>query len=146
MEALELEPKLEDAHYNLGNTYLQIGNAREALHHYRRALDLDPYDPEALNNMAWTLATWPDSTVRNGAEAVTLAERADSLTNRQNQVIAATLAAAYAEAGRLPEAVRTGERAFNLAIKEKKEARAAAIKVQLDTYKTGSAYRDNRYR
>jgi protein O-mannosyl-transferase len=145
-EALELEPKLEDAHYNLGNTYLRIGNAREALHQYRRALDIEPNDIEALNNMAWILATWPDSMVRNGIEAVSLAERADSLTNGQNHVIAATLAAAYAEAGRLPEAVRAGERAFSIAIREKNEARAAAIKTQVDTYRSGSAYRDNRYR
>jgi len=145
-EALELEPKLEDAHYNLGNTYLRIGKAREALHQYRRALDIESNDIEALNNMAWILATWPDSMVRNGLEAVSLAERADSLTNGQNHVIAATLAAAYAEAGRLPEAVRAAERALSIAIREKNEARAAAIKAQLDTYKSGSAYRDNRYR
>jgi tetratricopeptide (TPR) repeat protein len=145
-EALALEPRFEDAHYNLGNTYLQIGNAREAVHEYRRALEIEPDDTQALNNTAWILATWPDSMVRNGSEAVVLAERADSLTNRQNQVIAATLAAAYAEAGRLPEAVRTGERALSLAVKEKNEARALAIKAQLDTYKSGSAYRDTRYR
>ena len=145
-EALELEPKLEDGHYNLGNTYLQIGKASEALHQYRRALDIEPNDIEALNNMAWILATWPDSMVRNGTEAVTLAERADSLTNKQNHLIAATLAAAYAETGRLPEAIRAAERAFNIAIKEKNERRAAAIKAQLDTYKSGNAYRDNRYR
>ena len=145
-EAIELEPKLEDGHYNLGNTYLQIGKAKEAVHQYRRALDLDPNDVEALNNLSWILATWPDSMVRNGTEAVVLAERADSLSKEQNHLVAATLAAAYAEAGRLPEAIRAAERALSISIKEKNEPRAAAIKAQLDTYKSGNPYRDNRYR
>ena len=145
-KALELEPRLEDARYNLGNTYLQIGNAREAVVQYQRALEINPDDTEALNNMSWILATWPDSMVRNGVKAVALAERADSLTNSQNQIITATLAAAYAEAGRFGEAKRTAERALRLAAAEGSEARGLSIRAQLETYKSGNAYRDTRYR
>jgi protein O-mannosyl-transferase len=143
-EALELEPRLEDAHYNLGNTYLAIGDAEKALASYKRALELQPDDTEALNNMAWILATWPDSSIRNGAQAVTLAERADSLTRQKNQVIAATLAAAYAETGRFPEAERAAERAMRLAAAEGNGQRALFIRSQLNTYKSRNAYRDNR--
>ena len=145
-KAIELEPRLEDAHYNLGNTYLQIGKASEALVHYQRALEINPDDTEALNNMAWILATWPDTFVRNGPKAVQMAERADSLTRGRNEVIAATLAAAYAEAGRLTDATRAAERALRIAVSEGNEARALSIRAQLDTYKAGNAYRDTRYR
>lgn len=144
-EAIEIEPKLEDAHYNLGNTYFQIGQASEALAHYRRALEIEPNDTQALNNMSWILATWPDARVRDGLRAVAYAERADSLTDQRSQIIAATLAAAYAETGRFPEAVRTAERALRLAIAEHKEARALSIRDQLETYKSGNAFRDNRF-
>ena len=79
-KALEIEPKFADAHYNLGNTYLQMGQAKEAIAQYQMALDIDPNDTQALNNMAWILATWPDALTRDGAKAVELAERANSLT------------------------------------------------------------------
>jgi Flp pilus assembly protein TadD len=144
-EALEIEPRLEDAHYNLGNTYLVVGNAQQALAQFQRALEIEPDDIEALNNMAWILATWPDPLVRNGGKAVALAERADSLTREGNQIIAATLAAAYAESARFPEAKRTAERALRLAAAEHNEARALSIRAQLKTYEAGNAYRDSRY-
>jgi tetratricopeptide (TPR) repeat protein len=144
-EALTLEPRLQDAHYNLGNTYLEIGNAAQALAHYQRALEIHPDDTEALNNRAWILATWPNPSIRDGAKAVALAERADSLLNKRNQVVAATLAAAYAETGRFAEAVRAAERALQLAITERHEARVRSIRGQLETYKSRNAFRDNRF-
>lgn len=144
-EALAIEPNFTDAHYNLGNLYLQIGEAPEALTHYQRALETKPDDIQALNNRAWILATWPDPSIRNGPKAVELAEHADSLTSRKNQVIAATLAAAYAEVGRYPEAVRAADRAMRLAASEGRETRVLSIREQLETYKSGNPFRDNRY-
>jgi serine/threonine-protein kinase len=129
----------------LGNTYLAIGNAPQALAHYQRALEIEPDDTEALNNMAWILATWPDPSIRNGVKAVALAERADTLTNRRSQVTAATLAAAYAETARFAEAERAAERAMRLAAAEGNEARALSIRAQLETYKAGNPYHDNRF-
>ena len=144
-KALEIEPKFADAHYNLGNTYLQMGQAKEALSHYKRALEIDPNDTEALNNMAWILATWPDALIRDGAKAVELAERADSLTRGKSQMISATLAAAYAETGRFADAVKTGLRAVQLANAEGNAARADSIRAQIELYQSGAAFRDHRY-
>ena len=144
-KALEIEPKFADAHYNLGNTYLQMGQAKEALSHYNRALEIDPDDTEALNNMAWILATWPDALIRDGATAVELAERADSLTSVKSPVIGATLAAAYAEAGRFAEALKTGQRALQLANAEGNAARADSIRAQIEVYESGAAFRDHRF-
>ncbi|MDP9003282.1 MAG: tetratricopeptide repeat protein, partial [Verrucomicrobiota bacterium] len=143
-QALEIEPNYENAHYNLANTYLQIGRAREAISHYQRALEIEPDDTEAMNNMAWILATWADPLVRDGTKAVELAQRADSLTRGKNQVIAATLAAALAEAGRFAEASTTGERAFQLASAEGNTSRADSIRAQIELYRSGVAFRDQR--
>jgi tetratricopeptide (TPR) repeat protein len=143
--ALEIEPKFADAHYNLGNTYLQMGQAKEALLHYKRALEIDPNDTQALNNMAWILATWPDALTRDGAKAVESAERADSLTRAESPVASATLAAAYAEAGRFAEAVKTGQRALRLATAEGNTERADSIRAQIEVYQAGAAFRDHRY-
>ena len=64
---------------------------------------------------AWMLATNPNASVRNGAEAVELAQRAVELSGGREPAILDTLAAAYAEAGRFPEAVKTAQRAAALA-------------------------------
>ena len=144
-EALDIQPRLGDAHYNLGNTYLAIGKASEAIIEYQYALEIEPDDTESLNNLAWILATWPNDSVRNGLKAVELTERADTLTRHQSQIIAATLAAAYAETGRFPEAIRAAERAARLAAAEGNQQRALYIRAQLEIYKTGKPFRDTRF-
>ncbi|MEP6698523.1 MAG: tetratricopeptide repeat protein [Verrucomicrobiota bacterium] len=142
--ALEIDPDDGDAHYNLGNTLLQMGQASGAVMEYEQALGINPKDTQALNNLAWVLATCPDASIRDGIKAVELAKRADSLTSGRSQVITATLAAAYAEAGRPSDAVTAGERALQLAMAEENRARADSIGAQIKVYQSGAAFRDNR--
>ena len=143
-KALEIDPNDADANYNLANTLLQLGRANEALAHYSKAVQLDPTDSQALNNMSWVLATWPDALTRDGAKAVELATRADSLTLSRSPIISATLAAAYAEAGRFADAVKAAEHALQLATAEGNLARADSIRAQLESYQAGAAFRDRR--
>jgi len=67
------------------------------------------------------------------------------LTRRQSAMASATLAAAYAEAGRLAEAVQTGQRAVQLATAEGNTVRADSIRAQIEVYQSGAAFRDRRY-
>jgi protein O-mannosyl-transferase len=142
--ALEIDPNNGDAHYNLGNTFLQMGRAREALAQYSRALEINPNDVEARNNMAWVLATCCDARVRDGIKAVEIAERANVLTANKSPVINATLAAAYAEAGRFADAVTTAQYALQLALDEGNNARTDSIRAQIDLYRSAAAFRDRR--
>ncbi len=144
-KAIEIEPKFADAHYNLGNTYLEMGRGNDAVTQYRKALDLNPNDTQALNNMAWILATWPDALTRDAGKAVELAERANSLTLGKSPIATATLGAAYAEAGRFPEALETAHRALQLALVEGNTSRADSIREQISLYESGSAFRDRRF-
>jgi hypothetical protein len=73
--------------------------------------------PEILNNLAWQLATSPDPKIRDGIQAVQLAQRACEQTHFEKTVFLGTLAAAYAEAGKFDDAIATAERACNLAAK-----------------------------
>jgi hypothetical protein len=68
-----------------------------------------------LDEVAWLLATYPDSRSRDGTEAVRLAEHASELTGRKIPALLDTLAAAYAEAGNFPQAINVGEEALNRA-------------------------------
>ena len=82
---------------------------------FREALGRAPDSPVILNNLACLLATAADPSLRDGPEAVRLAERACALTGYQNTSVVSTLAAAYAETGRFQEAVTLAEKACAMA-------------------------------
>jgi tetratricopeptide (TPR) repeat protein len=136
-QALQIRPDFAEAHNNLGNALLQKGNVDEAIAHYQQALQIRPDFAEALNKLAWVLAICPQASLRNGSKAVELAQRANRLTGDGNPVVLCTLAAAYGEAGRFPEAVETAQRALRLAEIQSNSALADAIRSQLQLYQAG---------
>jgi tetratricopeptide (TPR) repeat protein len=104
-QAVRLNPVYAPSRLNLGKALAYAGQSREAITQYREALKLAPLFPEALDALAWVLATNPDPEIRNGAEAVTLAEQACQITQYQMPQTLITLGSAYAEAGRFEEAL-----------------------------------------
>lgn len=102
-------PMLGDsnAHYQFGVALYKLGKTKEATREFASALLLRPDFPEALDGLAWILSTSPDAALRNGKEAVAMAERANVLTKQIDPIRLRTLAAAYAEAGRFREAIKT---------------------------------------
>jgi tetratricopeptide (TPR) repeat protein len=114
-QALQLKPDSEEALANLGNALLQKGRAPEAIAQFQKALQIQPDHIEVLNNLAWVLATSSQASLRNGSQAVELAQRANQLAGGGNPIVLHTLAAAYAEAGRFGEAQRSAQEAMVLA-------------------------------
>jgi tetratricopeptide (TPR) repeat protein len=114
-QALKLQPDLVEAQNNLGVALLKKGFVANAVIHWRAALQIQPNSVDILNNLAWILATFPDPSVRDGRNAVVLAERANSLAENKNPAILRTVAAAQAEAGNFPIALQQAERAAELA-------------------------------
>jgi tetratricopeptide (TPR) repeat protein len=141
-EVLRGNPKDATTHYRLALALMQQHNTRKAIEHYRAALEARPNSSDALNNLAWTLATSPDPQLRDGRQAVELAERACRLTEQKRAFILGTLAAAYAEAGRFTEAVATAETAIALAEKAGDQEVAAMNRKLLGLYRLGQPYRD----
>lgn len=89
----------------------------KAISQYRAVLSLMEDSVRALDKLAWLLATSRDAQLRNGKEAVQLAERADELTSHSSAGVLTTLAAAYAEQGLFAQAVATSAKASELARK-----------------------------
>ena len=114
-EALRLDPDAPTLHYRLADVLGDLGDKEAAVEHLRRAAELAPESAELANHLAWVLATAPETHLRDGEEAVRLAERACGLTGHSDANYLDTLAAAYAEAGRFADAVRTSKRAIGLA-------------------------------
>jgi tetratricopeptide (TPR) repeat protein len=142
-QALAWKPRLERTHFLLGNALLTQGNRSDAIAEYRIALEINPDWPAALNDLGWILATDPSVSVRNGTEAVALAERACSVTGFRNPQFIGTLAAAYAEVGRFPDAIAAAERAKELATKQGNPPLAQRNEELLQYYRRGEAYHES---
>jgi tetratricopeptide (TPR) repeat protein len=143
---LNLQPGDVKSHYILINLYSMQGKGTEAVAEYNEVLRDEPEELlnlnnlACLNNLAWLLATAPDASVRNGTEAVRLAEKACRLTNYERPVLMGTLAAAYAEAGRFDEAITTAQKAVALATAAKNEGLIKKNRDMLELYQHQKAY------
>jgi protein O-mannosyl-transferase len=141
-QAIQINSNRPEIFVHLGATLDQLGRTREAVDAYQEALSVNPDLAVALNNLAWDLATSSDDQLRNGAEAVRLAERACELTHYERPLFIGTLAAAYAEAGRFPEAVVASEKAHNLALALGRQELALKNQKLLQLFKNHQPYRE----
>jgi protein O-mannosyl-transferase len=124
-----------------GDALVRSHSTRDAIPLFQQALRLRPDWPEVLNNFAWLLATHPDAAVRSGAQAVPMAERACQLTGGTNRWFLATLAAAYAEAGRFPDAVSTQQKACDLPVAQGQDLQADSLRQRVKLFRSGNAFR-----
>lgn len=142
MEAVRLSPGESQYHFHLATALAAEKRTQEAIEQYREAVHLKPDSVLALNNLAWILATHADAKLRDGVEAVRSAERACELTSRKQAFLLGTLAAAYAEAGRFPEAIATAEKAAELATAAGQKDIAANNQKLLEVYRGGKPFRE----
>jgi tetratricopeptide (TPR) repeat protein len=117
-KVIQLKPDYVAVYGKLGLALASSHQPAEAIAQYRRALSFEPDAIEPLNNLAWLLATDPHPAVRNGGEAVELASRACLVTSNQIPYLIGTLAAAYAEAARFEDAIRTAGLAVEVATRQ----------------------------
>ena len=108
-------PRNARARFALGQSCLAQKSFEQAMADFKEVVRLAPDSAEYMNVLARVYATSPKAEIRNGLEAVRLAEAACVLTKRQDIATLDTLAAAYAEAGRFADAVRVAEEARALA-------------------------------
>jgi tetratricopeptide (TPR) repeat protein len=145
-KVLELRPDSADARANLGSAFLAKGRVRDAIAEYRNALRISPENVPAQSNLAWLLATSSDASLRNGSEAVLLAERADSESSRNENhpIVLRILAAAYAEAGRFAEATETAQKALQAAEIQGNSSLSNALRDEIALYDLGLPYHKER--
>jgi tetratricopeptide (TPR) repeat protein len=143
-KTLELQPGNADAHANLGSALLEKGRVQDAIAQYREALALAPENITAQSNLAWLLATCSDPSLRNGSEAVLLAETASRLSGGNRPLILRILAAAYAETGRFADAIETAQQALRLAGAGDNTILVNALRKEIALYQSGLPYHKER--
>jgi cytochrome c-type biogenesis protein CcmH/NrfG len=127
----------------MAKTYLRHGEGDEAVKHFRAALQIYPNDFETLTWLARALAADKNPSVRNGAEAVTFAERANDLSGGQQPFVLDVLAMAHAEAGRFPEAQQTVQKAIDVATATGARNMIPALQERLRLYQSNTPFRDD---
>jgi tetratricopeptide (TPR) repeat protein len=135
-KTIELRPDLPEVQNNVGNILLQNGNVTEAISHYQEALKIQPDYVNSLTALAWLLST-ADSSIRDGTKAVELAGKANRLSGGEDPRILGTLAAAFAEAGRFPEAMETVGHALRQATTANNTGMINDLNAQLMFYRAG---------
>jgi len=129
--ALQLAPDMADAHYGLGMVLVRGGKGEEGLAEWRQALHEDPDNLQTLNDAAWLMATSSSGSLRNGREAVRLAEHGVQLTSAQEPALLSTLAAAYAEDGNFDKAIETERLAIRVADRQGSSRMIAMLQARL---------------
>lgn len=136
-------PRDAMARFRLAEVQYRLGEAEEAIEMFRATLRVQR---ELLMQirLAWILATDPDDDLRDGLEAVRLANEVCTATNHQNALALDALAAAYAEVGQFDEAVSVSRTAVRAARRDDDEALVDQLETHLRFYLQGRPFRAER--
>jgi tetratricopeptide (TPR) repeat protein len=134
------QENLSIAYYNRGLSWYAKGDYDRAIADYNKAIELDPICARAYSNLAWLLAVCPESKFRDGMKAIKLAKKAIELNDKSGHVD--TLAAAYAEAGRFQDAIKTEERTIAKLKEEGNTKDISELEEHLASYKAGKPWRE----
>ena len=109
--ALEAAPDDPEVMNNLARALVGAGDRADAAGLYQRAISNGPNLAAPRLGLAWIRATSADAALRDGVEALRLAQEAVRIAGDEHPDALDTLAAAYAAAGRFEDAIATARRA-----------------------------------
>jgi tetratricopeptide (TPR) repeat protein len=163
-KALELDPGYSSAHSNLGVALARMGRPADAIPHLEKALEVKPGDAEVHTNLGLSLAMVGrfDEAIphlekalaaRPGfecefnlarvlsargrfAEAIPHFERAVNLSGGRDVAALDFLGGAYAETGKLQQALDTAQRALSLAAGQGDSAMVETLKTRIAYYQS----------
>ena len=132
--ALQADPRLISARRNLADLYADLGRYQDAVNLLRQGLADDPHERLLIVPLAWYLATARDDSVRNGADARKLIGQ--NIRERRDGYYPAyrALAAAYAEEGKFPMAIKAAQAARKMAETSNDQAYVEEIQEHLQLY------------
>lgn len=141
-KAVAAKPSYTPSILELSQIYLTHGYSADAVRILRIGAAHVPDNVRILERLARVLAVSRYDDVRDGATAVTLAERASKLSGGQEPIVEATLAAACAESGDFRRAIEIARKALQLAENAKMEDIASVIQSQIERYLNNQTFRE----
>lgn len=140
-KAIRLAPDNGEGYMDRAAVFEARRQFPQAMTDYREVVRLNPQSVDGCNALAWLLATCPVARLRNGLEAVELATKACTLTSWADGFCLGTLAAAYAEAGNFPEAVKWQKKSLDYPEDDPGELEKARQRLAL--FEAGQPYRQD---
>jgi Flp pilus assembly protein TadD len=140
--AAVISPNWHDPRMQFQTVLSNLGVDAQATRHLEEAAAIAHDSPLLLNDLAWLRATSPEAALRDGGQAVAMAERACRLTNRENANLLVTLAASYAEAGRFADAINIADQALQLAGQTHEDATGERAANLVAEFRANHPYRE----
>lgn len=142
-EAVRLAPGDPSPLVDWAKALLLDGRDAQALNKLREALLVDPEDFQTLTFTARVLAADENATIRNGPEALALAQKAAALTRGGQPLVEDVLAMALAENGEFDAAQTAATAAIQLARADgMKHGIVAAMQERLELYEKHEPWRE----
>jgi tetratricopeptide (TPR) repeat protein len=139
-EGVKTNPEIPEAHYFLGAAQLRRGQIEAGVGSLRAAIKLNPGFADALNDLAWVLATVDDSRIHNANEALNLSRRACEADHYGNPMHLDTLGVALAEVGQFDEAMERTREAIRIAEERHETALVDKLRPRLQAYQQHRPY------
>lgn len=139
--ALSANPGSAPTLNNLAAALAALGRAGQAISYLKQAIDSEPEFKYSYLHLSWLFATNVDATLRNGLEAIQLAEPICQVNDWDARCFD-ILAAAYAETGNFTKAVEAAARAHQLATDIGDSSYAERIQARLKRYEKGKPYHE----
>lgn len=141
LKALRIDPARTRACYRLAELFSNSGRGDLAVIILRDGAQRRPDDVEIIDYLARLLASHPDDNVRNGPEALVWAERVVAVRGDNDVPSLMTLSVALAENLRFDHAIRTAERALDLATDADAEQQIHRINRRLAIFRQHKPFR-----
>ncbi len=142
-EAVRLDPADSRANYSLGIAFLREGNPDPAVRLLGLAIESEPDFLAAILPLVSIRATSADPALRDGREALELAQRACELTRHRDPTAMVALSEAYAEAGQFVDAISVAQRALKMAREAKNQNLVNAIQQRMEFYRRNEPLRQS---
>ena len=144
--AIELDPKNSEAYHSRARALERKQEFAKAMRDWSEYARLEASDPAAQRLYARRLATSKEASLRNGKRAVEIANRACELSRWQDVDCLDTLAAACAETGDFPAAIKWETKAIELIKKDRflpiADTKEIQMGVRLRLYERQLPYRE----
>lgn len=144
LEAFDLNPADPSPLVEWSKALLRRGRDADAMRMLREGLRLAPEDFQTLTFAARVLASDEHGDIRDGAAALALAQKADSLTGGSQPLVKDVLGMAYAATGQFDEAQKAAGEAIELAKKAgMPESIIHAMRERLQLYQEHQAWKES---
>lgn len=133
-QALACDPKLHEARRYLAMAAYDAGDNQLSLNTWQEISLRDPQSAEARTRIAWILATASQDSLRNGQQALAIANELVREGLRQDPYVLDALAAAQAEVGEFDKAQQTARDALEQLPANASKRLAAQIQKRISLY------------